>query len=115
MHRRPIPTQVLCDGLGRLRGQFGCGTDPPPPQAGAEGAWRATVVERYNSVKGFVKILCQDINFGAATDAQRVLGAMEDLAQLLVAKETVRVLKGYLDARKAWSGGVVAENGLRNG
>lgn len=72
----------------------------PPPQAGSDGAWRATVVERYNSVKGFVKILCQSIIFGATTDAQRVLGAMEDLAQLLEAKETARVPKGYLDARK---------------
>ena len=72
----------------------------PPPQAGSDGAWRATVLERYNSVRGFVKMLCQSITFGATTDAQRVLRAMEDLAQLLEVKETARVPRGYLDARK---------------
>ncbi|WP_354236953.1 Tn3 family transposase [Arthrobacter sp. UYEF3] len=72
----------------------------PPPQAGPDGAWRATVLERYNSVRGFVKMLCRSIRFGATTDAQRVLRAMEDLGQLLEGKETARVPKGYLDARK---------------
>ncbi|WP_248761245.1 Tn3 family transposase [Pseudarthrobacter sp. SSS035] len=72
----------------------------PPPLAGADGAWRATVLARYNSVRGFVRMLCQSIPFGATTDAQRVLDAMEDLAQLLETKATVRVPNGYLDARK---------------
>jgi hypothetical protein len=72
----------------------------PPPLAGADGAWRTTVLARYNSVRGFVKMLCQSIPFGATTDAQRVLQTMEDLAQLLDSKPTVRVPNGYLDARK---------------
>jgi hypothetical protein len=44
--------------------------------------------------------LCQVIEFGATADAARVVTAMRALPKLIDAGETVRVPKGWLDARK---------------
>jgi TnpA family transposase len=44
--------------------------------------------------------LCQVIDFGATADAVRVVNAMKALPALIDAGNTVRVPKGYLDARK---------------
>jgi hypothetical protein len=72
----------------------------PPPDADPDGQWRAMVVERYATVRGFVKILCRVIDFEATADAQKVLTAMRDLPGLLDARPTGRVPKDYLDARR---------------
>jgi hypothetical protein len=72
----------------------------PPKDAGPDGEWRAQVVDRFNTVRGFIRILCQVIGFGATVDAVRVVKAMQALPKLIDAGETVRVPKGYLDARK---------------
>ena len=72
----------------------------PPADAGPDGDWRAQVVERLNTVRGFIRMLCQVIEFGATADAVRVVNAMRALPKLIDAGETVRVPKGFLDARK---------------
>ncbi|HEY6798466.1 MAG TPA: Tn3 family transposase [Kineosporiaceae bacterium] len=72
----------------------------PPPQADPDGAWRAQVVERFASVKPFLRLLCEVIEFGATTDAQPVLDAMRRLPDLLDARPSVKVPRGWLDARK---------------
>jgi len=51
----------------------------PPPGADPDGQWRAAVVERYATVRGFVKMLCRVIEFEATAGAQKVLTAMRDL------------------------------------
>ena len=58
------------------------------------------VVERYATVRGFVKMLCRVIEFEATADAQKVLTAVRDLPGLLDARPTGRVPKDYLDARR---------------
>jgi TnpA family transposase len=72
----------------------------PPKDAGPDGEWRAQVVERFRTVSGFVRMLCRVIEFGATADAVRVVKAMQALGPLLSADATVKVPKGYLDARK---------------
>ncbi|RFA17621.1 DDE transposase [Subtercola boreus] len=72
----------------------------PPSQAEPEGQWREAVVERYATVRGFAKMLCEVVRFTATADAHKILAAMQELAQLLDLRETVKVPKGYLDARK---------------
>ncbi|GAA0382808.1 Tn3 family transposase [Micromonospora fiedleri] len=72
----------------------------PPPAADVHGQWRAQVVERFATVRPFVRLLCEVIEFGATVDAASVLAAMRDLAHLLEARPSERVPKGYLDARK---------------
>jgi hypothetical protein len=66
----------------------------PPPQADPHGEWRAAVVERLATVRPFVRLLCEVIEFGATVDASPVLAAMRDLAQLLDARPTERVPAG---------------------
>jgi TnpA family transposase len=72
----------------------------PPPQADPDGQWRAQVVERFASVKPFLRMLCEVIEFGATTDAQPVLAAMRRLPDLVETRPSVRVPSGHLDARK---------------
>lgn len=72
----------------------------PPPQAAPEGQWREAVVERYATVRGFVRLLCKVVAFTATADAHKILAAMQELAPLLDLRETVKVPRGYLDARK---------------
>lgn len=72
----------------------------PPPAADVHGQWRAQVVERFATVRPFVRLLCEVIEFGATVDAAPVLAAMRDLAHLLETRPSERVPKGYLDARK---------------
>jgi len=43
----------------------------PPPDADPDGQRRAMVVERYATVRGFVKMLCRAIEFEATADAAR--------------------------------------------
>ncbi len=68
--------------------------------AALTGQWRETVVERYSTVRGFVKLLCQVIEFEATAEADKVLVAMTELAGLLDARPSDRVPRGYLDVGK---------------
>ena len=72
----------------------------PPPAADTQGQWRAQMVERFATVRPFVRLLCEVIEFGATVDAAPMLAAMRDLAHLLEVRPSERVPKGYLDARK---------------
>ncbi len=72
----------------------------PPPAADTQGQWRAQVVERFATVRPFVRLLCEVIEFGATVDAAPVLAAMRGLAHLLDVRPSERVPKGHLDARK---------------
>src|SRR5699024_10064730 len=72
----------------------------PPAGAGQDGRWRAQLVERFAPVRGFVKLLCPVIAFGATAEAAPVLAGMQALPELLEAKPTRRVPAGYLDARR---------------
>lgn len=60
----------------------------PPADAAPNGEWRAQVVERFKMVRGFVRMLCQVIDFGATAEAVRVVKAMRALPKLLDADET---------------------------
>jgi hypothetical protein len=72
----------------------------PPPQSEPERQWREAVEDGYATVPGFARMLCEVVGFTASADAHKILGAMQDLAHLLDLRETVKVPKGYLDARK---------------
>jgi hypothetical protein len=73
----------------------------PPVDADPDGEWRARLVERYRTVRGFLPLLCQVITFDATPAATPVLEAMRALPDLVTARSTSRVPSGYLDARKA--------------
>lgn len=72
----------------------------PPPGAAPDGQWRAQVVERFKTVRGFVRMLCEVIDFGATAEAMRVVEAMRALPGLIDAGARRGIPKGYLDARK---------------
>ncbi|MFL6111754.1 MAG: DUF4158 domain-containing protein, partial [Catenulispora sp.] len=72
----------------------------PPPDADPEGEWRAHLLERMATVRGFVPLLCQVIEFGATTDAAPVLYAVNGLPDLLDARLGRKVPAGFLDARR---------------
>jgi Asp-tRNA(Asn)/Glu-tRNA(Gln) amidotransferase A subunit family amidase len=71
-----------------------------PPDADPDGEWRAALVDRYASVRAFVPMLCETIEFGATADAAGVLSALRDLPRLLDARASRAVPAGYLDARQ---------------
>ena len=71
-----------------------------PPDADADGEWRTALLDRYASVRAFVPMLCETIEFGATADAAGVLSALRDLPRLLDARATKAVPVGYLDARQ---------------
>lgn len=72
------------DHLDRVRPEPGLALLRPP-----DGEWRAQVVERFNTVRGFVRLLCQVISFGATAEAVRVVNAMRDLPKLIVEPASV--------------------------
>lgn len=72
----------------------------PPDRAELDGQWRAALVERFATVRGFVKLLCPVIGFGATAEAAPVLEAMQQFPELLATRPPRRVPAGYLDARK---------------
>jgi hypothetical protein len=51
-------------------------------------------VERFATVRGFIRLVCQVIDFGATADAVAVVNAMQALPKLIDAGEPVRVPKG---------------------
>ncbi|PZS27965.1 MAG: Tn3 family transposase [Pseudonocardiales bacterium] len=72
----------------------------PPPDADPDGEWRQRLVTRYPSVRGFVPLLCQVIDFDATAEATEVLAALQALPDLLQTRPSVRVPAGFLDARR---------------
>ncbi len=72
----------------------------PPDRAEQDGQWREQLVHRFATVRGFVKLLCPVITFGATAEAAPVLAAMQALPDLLERKPTQRVPTGYLDAAR---------------
>ena len=72
----------------------------PPADADPDGEWRPALVERFASVRAFVALLCETIEFGATAQAAGILEAMTDLPGLLDARATAAVPAGYLDARR---------------
>ena len=72
----------------------------PPADADPDGEWRAALIDRFASVRAFVPLLCETIEFGATAQAAGVLAAMTDLPGLLDARATSAVPAGYLDARR---------------
>lgn len=72
----------------------------PPVEVNPDGEWRATMIGRYASVRGFVPLLCQVIDFGATGEGLPVLAAMRILPDLLDARPSKRVPAGWLDERR---------------
>jgi len=72
----------------------------PPADADPDGEWRTALIDRFASVRAFVPLLCQTIEFGATTQAAGILEAMTDLPRLLDARATTAVPAGYVDARR---------------
>ncbi|MGI8728840.1 MAG: hypothetical protein ACR2LK_02410 [Solirubrobacteraceae bacterium] len=71
-----------------------------PADADVDGEWRTTLIDRYASVRAFVALLCETIDFGATAQAAPVLAAMTDLPGLLEGRATTAVPAGYLEARR---------------
>ncbi len=72
----------------------------PPPDADPDGEWRARLMERFASIRGFAPLLCQVVEFGSTAEAAPVLAAMRDLPGLMETKASKKVPAGYLDARR---------------
>lgn len=68
----------------------------PPADADADGEWRTALIDRFASVRAFVALLCETIEFGATAQTAGVLAAMTDLPRLLDARATTTVPAGYL-------------------
>jgi len=72
----------------------------PPVEVNPDGEWRATMIGRYASVRGFAPLLCQVIDFGATGEGEPLLAAMRALPALLDARPSTRVPAGWLDERR---------------
>jgi len=71
-----------------------------PADADPDGEWRSALVERFASVRAFVPLLCETIEFGATAQAASILTAMADLPRLLDARAMTAIPAGFLDARR---------------
>lgn len=72
----------------------------PPPDADPDGGWRAHLVERLASVRGFLPLLCRTITFGATAEAAPILAALQVLPELLEKRATKKVPPGWLDQQR---------------
>ena len=70
----------------------------PAPDLDPAGEWRASLLGRFASVRGFLAMLTSVIRFEATTDAADVLAAMEQLPSLLATNASRRIPTGWLDA-----------------
>ena len=59
----------------------------PPPDEQADEAWRAELLKRHATIRPFLPILTEVIEFGAVEDGQLVVEAVQRLPQLLAAQE----------------------------
>ncbi|MBW8482611.1 Tn3 family transposase [Actinomadura parmotrematis] len=69
----------------------------PPPGADPDGEVRAQLAAKISTVSGFLKTLTTVIEFGATTEADRVLAAMKELPRLLDGRKK-KVLQTDVDA-----------------
>ncbi len=102
-----MPLELVWDAIenvvsrAELRAAVASVTDAlPPPGADPDGEWRAALVDRFASVRGFVPLLSQRIEFGATEQGTPVLEALRALPDLLAARPSKRVPAGWLDERK---------------
>ncbi|MGH7920892.1 MAG: Tn3 family transposase, partial [Candidatus Dormibacteraceae bacterium] len=70
----------------------------PPAAADPDGEWRAELVDRIATVRGFLPRLTEVIDFDASAEGVPVLQAMRELPTLLAAKPTKRIPAGQLAA-----------------
>jgi TnpA family transposase len=103
-----VPFEIVWDAIenlvpaGELHAAMEAVTEVSPPVgADPDGEWRAYLVERYATVRGFLPLLTGVIGFEATPAAAPVLEAVRALAGLISARATRQVPSGYLDARKA--------------
>src|SRR5699024_10673992 len=59
----------------------------PAPDSDEDEAWRAELVNRYASVRGFLPMLCEVIDFDATVEGAAVLEAMRALPELIGRKK----------------------------
>src|SRR5260370_4104394 len=69
----------------------------PAPDADQDAEWRATLIQRYPTVRRFLPQLCATIEFGATPEALPVLDALRALPRLMEARATKAVPTGYFD------------------
>lgn len=77
----------------------------PAPDADEHGEMRAELSTRIATVRGFVKILTKSITFGATTEGEQVLAAMQSLPELLGVSQPKRLRRTHIDAelvRDSW-------------
>ncbi len=55
----------------------------PPPEADPDGGVRAALVEKITTVRGFLPMLCEHIEFGATSQAEPLLKAMREFGELV--------------------------------
>ncbi|MGH3631794.1 MAG: Tn3 family transposase, partial [Sciscionella sp.] len=55
----------------------------PPPDADRDGEFRAGLVDKIATVRGFLPLLCEHIEFGSTQAAKPVLTAMRDIGPLI--------------------------------
>jgi TnpA family transposase len=70
----------------------------PPPEADADGEVRALLVNKIQTVRGFLPMLCEHIRFGATKQAKPLLKAMAEVGTLI--KTVGPVKKAPLSKRK---------------
>ncbi|MGH3755630.1 MAG: DUF4158 domain-containing protein [Pseudonocardiaceae bacterium] len=67
-----------------LRAAVAAVTDSvPPPDADRDGEFRAGLVDKIATVRGFLPLLCEHIEFGSTQAANPVLTAMKDIGPLI--------------------------------
>jgi TnpA family transposase len=72
-----------------------------PPAVDPDAEWQAALCRRLPLARKFVRPLAETIEFGATTDAAKVLIALNGLPDLLEARASKKVPTGFLDARLA--------------
>jgi TnpA family transposase len=55
----------------------------PPPGSDPDGEWRTQLAGRIATVRGFLPMLCEVIEFGATAEGERALAAMRGLPEVL--------------------------------
>lgn len=70
----------------------------PPPDADPDGEWRAQLTERIATVRPFLPLLTEAIEFGATAEGAPVLAAMQALPGLITKATRKKLKAAYLPA-----------------
>lgn len=62
----------------------------PPPDEEADGAWRAELTKRYQTIRPFLPVLTEVIEFGSVEGGEPVVEAVRHLPELLARKKVMR-------------------------